>query len=109
MHDDPSTTEAKIAKMNDTDSTEEACFAKSVFHVLIDNVVTGLTVRFNAAKKLAENLYCFGNITQRVNVSYKIKQEGWLINILQTLMMKILHMKCNIYQFYTKPIWENMG
>ena len=27
-----------------------------MFYVLIDNVVTGLTVRFNAAKKLAEIL-----------------------------------------------------
>ena len=26
-----------------------------MFYVLIDNVVTGLTVRFNAVKKLAEN------------------------------------------------------
>ena len=43
--------------MNDTDdSPQEAYFRKTVFYVLIDNVVTGLTVRFNAVKKLVENV-----------------------------------------------------
>ena len=55
MHDDTSTTEANMAEMNDTDdSPEEAYFRKTVFYVLIDNVVAGLTVCFNAVKKLAK-------------------------------------------------------
>ena len=56
MHDNASTTEANMAEINDIDySPEAAYFRKTVFYVLADNVVTGLTVRFNAAKKLAEN------------------------------------------------------
>ena len=39
------------------DSPEEAYLRKTVFHVLIDNVVTGLTVRFNAVKKLTEKKF----------------------------------------------------
>ena len=49
--------EASMAEMNDTDdSPEEANFGKSGFYVLIDNVATGLTVCFNAVKKMAENI-----------------------------------------------------
>ena len=38
-------------------------------HVLIDNVVTGLTVRFNAAKKLADISLGGENIQRYVKVS----------------------------------------
>ena len=49
MHDDTSTTDANKAKMNDADdSPEEAYHRKTALYALIDNVVTGLTVRFNA-------------------------------------------------------------
>lgn len=49
MHDDTSTPEANMVEMNDTDdSPEEAYFRKTVFYVLIDNIVAGLSVRFNA-------------------------------------------------------------
>ena len=42
--------------MTDTDALpEEAYFIKTVFYVLIDNVVAGLTLHFNAVKWLAEN------------------------------------------------------
>ena len=51
MYDDTSTIEANMAKINDTDdSPEEAYFKKIMFYVLFDNVVTGLTVRYNAVK-----------------------------------------------------------
>ena len=40
---------------NDTDdSPEEAYFRKSVFYVLLDNVIAALTIRFDAVKQLAE-------------------------------------------------------
>ena len=56
MHDGTSTPEANMAEMNDTDdSQEEAYFRKTVFYVFIDNVVAGLTVRFNAVKRLADS------------------------------------------------------
>ena len=56
MHDDTSTTEVNMAKMNDADnSPEEAYFRKSVHCVLFDNVVTGLTACLNAVKNMAEN------------------------------------------------------
>ena len=55
MHDDTSTTEGNMAEINDTDySPEEAYFRKTVFCVLIDNVVTTLHIRLNAAMKMAE-------------------------------------------------------
>ncbi|XP_053167420.1 52 kDa repressor of the inhibitor of the protein kinase-like [Hemicordylus capensis] len=53
-HDD-STPDANLEEMNDTDDTpEEAYFRKCVLYVLVDNVIAGLTVRFNAVKQLAE-------------------------------------------------------
>ena len=56
--------------MNDTyDSPEEACFRKTVFYVLIDNVVTGLNVLFSAAKNLAENVVFLWKYPQYVKVS----------------------------------------
>ena len=70
MHDDTSTTDANMAEMNDTDDyPEEAYFRKTVFYVLIDNVVTGLTVRFNAVRMLAEHFDFCGDISQCVKVS----------------------------------------
>ena len=75
MHDDTSTTEANMAEMNDTgDSPEEAYFRKTVFYVLIDDALTGLSVRFNAVMKLAE-IFIF-NIPHCVKVSWKRKQQG---------------------------------
>ena len=60
MHYDTSTTEANMAEINDTaDSPEEAYLKKTAFYVLIENVVTGLTVRSNTAKKLSENVDFF--------------------------------------------------
>ena len=57
MHNDTSTSEANMAEMDVTDdSSEESYFRKTVFYVLIDNVVTGWNVRFNAIMSLAENL-----------------------------------------------------
>ena len=45
-----------MAEMKNTDDfLEDSYFGKTVFYVLIDNVVTRLTVRFNAVKKLVEN------------------------------------------------------
>ena len=56
MHDESSTPEANLEEMNDADdSPEEAYFRKTVFYVLIDNVIAGLTVRFDAVKRLVEN------------------------------------------------------
>ena len=56
MHDDTSTPDTNMAEMTDTDNLpEEAYFRKIVFYVLIDNVVAGLTLRFNAVEWLAEN------------------------------------------------------
>jgi len=56
MHDDTSTPDANLAEMIDTDdSPEEAYFRKTVFYVLIDNVVAGLTLGFNAVKRLSES------------------------------------------------------
>ena len=55
MHDNTSTTEANISEMSDTDDSPEESYFERLFFVLIDNVVTGLTVRFNAVKKLAGN------------------------------------------------------
>ena len=70
MLDDTSTTETNMAEMVDRfDSPEEAYFRKAVSYVLIDNVVTGLTVRFNVVNKLAEKVDYFGNNPQCVNVS----------------------------------------
>ena len=67
MHDDTSTTEANTAEMNATDdSTEEAYFMKIALCAWIDNIVTGLTVRFNAAKKLAGNFDFFVEISNNV-------------------------------------------
>ena len=63
MHDGTSTTKANMAEMNDTDNyTEDTYFIKMCF-ALIDNVVTGLTVHFNAAKKLVVKTIFGGNIT----------------------------------------------
>ena len=57
MHDDISTIEANMAEMNDTDdSTEKIYSRKALFYVLIDNVFTGITVRFSAVKKLVEDI-----------------------------------------------------
>ena len=39
----------------EVESPEEAYFRKSVFYVMLDNVVAGLTVRFNAARKISQN------------------------------------------------------
>ena len=56
MHGDTSTTEANMAEMDDKDdATEEAQLGKTVFYVLLDNVITRLNVCFNAVKKLAGN------------------------------------------------------
>ena len=56
MHDDTGTTEANMVEMNKIDDSPEAVyFRKTVFYVFVD-VVTGLTVRFNVAKKLAVNV-----------------------------------------------------
>ena len=45
-----------MAEMNDTDdSPDDAYFSNTVFYVLIDCLLTGLTMRLNADKKLAEN------------------------------------------------------
>ena len=58
MHNDTSTPKTNMAQMNDTDdSPEEACCRKTVLYVLLDSVVGGLTVRFNAVERLAENSY----------------------------------------------------
>jgi len=55
-----------MAEMNDTgDSPEDAYFRKTVFYVLIDYVVAGLTVRFKAVKRLAEN-FIFVEISHNV-------------------------------------------
>ena len=44
MHDGTCATEDNMAELNDSDvSPKEAYFRKTVFHVLIYNVVTGLT------------------------------------------------------------------
>ena len=56
MHDDTSTPDDNLVEMTDTDdSPEEAYVRKIVFYVLIDNVVAGLTLRFNAVKRLFAN------------------------------------------------------
>ena len=53
MHDDTSTPEANLGEMADTDdSPEEVYLRKTVFYVLIDNVVAVLTERFKAVKRL---------------------------------------------------------
>ena len=55
MHD-YTTPDANLAEMTDTDDLPEmAYFRKNVFYVLIDNVIAGLTLRFNSVKRLAEN------------------------------------------------------
>lgn len=57
FHDDSDvTTDADLSELNEADeSPEEAYFRKSVFYVLLDNVIGGLTVRFRAAKDISEN------------------------------------------------------
>ena len=56
MHDDTNTTKTSMAEMNETDNSPEmAYFIKTVYYILVVNVVTGLTVRFNAVKNMAEN------------------------------------------------------
>ena len=67
MHDDTSTTEANMAEMNDTDdSTEETYLRKTVFYVLIDNVVIRLTVHFNAADIFVSKKKFIGEICHNV-------------------------------------------
>ena len=64
---DTCTTDANKAEMNDTDDTAEQAYSmKTVSYVLIDNVVTGLTVRFNAAKNFVKIFISCGNIPQYV-------------------------------------------
>ena len=74
MHDGTSTTEANMAVMNDF--TEETYFRKAVFYVLIDDVITGLSVRFNAENSLQKIFIFCGNIPQCVKVRQKRKQKG---------------------------------
>ena len=66
-HDDTSTTNSNMAEMNEAGhSTEEAYFRKTVLYALIDSVVTGLSIRFNAVKKLAEIFYLWVEIFHNV-------------------------------------------
>ena len=70
MHHDTSTPHVNLVEMTDTDDLpEKAYFRKTVLYVLIDNVVAGLTLHFNAVKWLAENFYFYGNIPQCLKVS----------------------------------------
>ena len=67
MHDDTITTDAHMREMNDTDDyPEEAYLRKTVFYVLIDNVVSGLTMRYNAVRKFAEKFDFFAEISNNV-------------------------------------------
>ena len=67
MHGDTSTPDANLAEMTDTyDSPEETYFRKTVFYVLIDNVVVGLNLHFNAVKWLAENFWFLMEISHNV-------------------------------------------
>ena len=44
-----------LSNIKEVESPEEAYFRKSVFYVMLDNVIAGLTVRFNAARKISQN------------------------------------------------------
>ena len=83
------------------DTPEEAYFIKTVFYVFIDNVITGLTARFNAVKKLAKNCFLWKYLTMRENEQEK-KARCWHIDILQTLLMRIMQKKCYIFKFVHK-------
>ena len=49
-------TQVHLAEIIDTDdSPKEAFFRKTVFYILIDNVVVIFTLHFNAVKRLSEN------------------------------------------------------
>ena len=64
-----------MAELSDIyDSTEVAYPRKTVSYVLINDVVTGLTVRFNVVNKLAENFDFCGNISN--NVWRWVRKEG---------------------------------
>ena len=68
MHDNTSTTEANMVEMNETnDSPEEAYLRKTMFYVLIDNGVTGLTIRFVLLRSWLKILFFY--IPQCVKVS----------------------------------------
>ena len=52
---DEHTPDENVNEMNEADeSPEEAHFRKHIFHVVLDNVIGGLTVRFSAAKQISD-------------------------------------------------------
>ena len=88
MHSDTSTTEANMAEVNDTDDFPEEA---------------------NVAKKLAENFDILWEYPTMCVSELEKKAKKVSSSISQTLMMKILKKKCNIYQLYTRPILDNQS
>ena len=49
-------------EMNEADeSPEETHLRKHIFYVVLDDVIAGLTVRFNIAKQISDTLTCLGS------------------------------------------------
>ena len=77
MNNETGTHVANLAEMSDTDDLpEEAYFRKTVFYVLIDDVVAGLTVHFNAVKWLAENFDFLWKYPTMSESELEKKQKG---------------------------------
>jgi len=84
MHDDTSTRQSSKAEMNDAvDSPVGPHFRKTVFYVLIENVFAGLTVCFNAIKRLAKKFdflwnyptMCVSEIEKSTRVAHQYSSD----------------------------------
>ena len=80
-----------------------------MFYVLIDNVVTGLTVRLNAVKKLVENVDFLWKYPTMCEIEVENKAKMFVHQCPSNPNDEDLAEKIIIYQLYTRPISNTIG
>jgi len=75
---------------------EESHFRESVFYVVMDNVIGGLTIRFNAAKNIADKFSCLWKYltipSDEVEEKSKSLVDQYPDDITDDLIMEMRHL-----------------